>query len=87
MLWHSCSDGFVYDRQEGLAVFFDSISGNTHLVDDLAIKILKLLSVSPLSSESIKKECIDQIDHMSSIEQDQFLEGVLFELHSLDLIE
>ena len=87
MLWHSCSDGLVYDRQEGLAVFFDSISGNTHLVDDLAIKILKLLSVSPLSSEAIKKECIDQIGHVSSIEQDQFLEGVLFELHFLDLIE
>lgn len=87
MLWHSCSDGLVYDRQEGLAVFFDSVSGNTHLVDELAIKILKLLSESPLSSGAIKNKCIDQVGHIPSVDQDQLIEDVLFELHSLDLIE
>lgn len=87
MLWHSCSDGLVYDRQEGLAVFFDKVSGNTHLVDEVAINILKVLSESPLSSSAIKNECIDHIGHISSVDQDQLIEDVLFELHSLDLIE
>lgn len=87
MLWHSCSEGFFYDRNEGLAVFFDSASGNTHLVDDFALKILKILSVSPLSPEAIKKECTDQMVGMASHEQDQLIEDVLHELHSIDLIE
>lgn len=87
MLWHSCSKGFFYDRNEGLAVFFDSASGNTHLVDDLALKILKILSVSPLSPEAIKKECTDQMVGLASHEQDLLLEDVLHELHSIDLIE
>lgn len=87
MLWHSCSEGFFYDRNEGLTVFFDSASGNTHLVDDFALKILKILSVSPLSPEAIKKECTDQMLDLASDEQDQLIEDVLHELHSLDLIE
>lgn len=87
MLWHSCSKGFFYDRNEGLAVFFDSASGNTHLIDDFALKILKILSASPCSPEAIKKECTDQMTDLAIYEQDQLIDDVLHELHSLDLIE
>ena len=42
MLWHACSEGLVFDRDEGVAVFYDSASGNTHLIDDFALKILRI---------------------------------------------
>lgn len=87
MLWHACSEGLVFDRDEGVAVFFDPASGNTHLIDDFALKILRILSVSPLSSEAIKKECTDQMTDLDDNEQGQFIDDMLHELHSLDLIE
>lgn len=87
MLWHACSEGLVFDRDEGVAVFFDPASGNTHLIDDFALKILRILSVSPLSPEAIKKECIDQMTDLDDSEQGQLIDNMLHELHSLDLIE
>jgi len=87
MLWRVCSEGLVFDRDEGVAVFFDSASGNTHLINGFALKILRLLSVSPLSSELIKRECADQMVGLGCDEQDLLIEDMLNELHSLDLIE
>lgn len=87
MLWRACSEGLVFDRDEGVAVFFDPISGNTHLINDLVLKILGLLSESPLSPEVIKKNCADQMINLDSSEQDRFIDDILHELHSLDLIE
>ena len=87
MLWHACSEGLVFDRDEGVAVFYDSASGNTHLIDDFALKILRILSISPLSPETIKKDCADQMTDLTADEQDRLIEDILHELHSLDLIE
>lgn len=87
MLWHACSEGLIFDRDEGAVVFFDPASGNTHLISDFALEILRILSVSPLSPEAIKKECADQMVDLDSDEQNHLIDGMLHELHTLDLIE
>lgn len=50
MLWAPASPGDLIFRawsDEGEAVLFNPVSGDTHLVDDLGIELLRLLQQEP----------------------------------------
>lgn len=51
MEWQLTSPGKEYNRNEGVAVYYHFATGNTHLLSDLAISVLRDLSTVSRSSE------------------------------------
>ncbi|MCB1667785.1 MAG: HPr-rel-A system PqqD family peptide chaperone [Porticoccaceae bacterium] len=87
MKWRACSKGLWYDRGEGRSVYFDPASGDTHLLDEFAAHILQQLSLKSLSESELQQQCEPALADLSTDEQEQFLEQLLLELASLDLVE
>ena len=87
MKWRIESKGRFYDANESTVVYFNSNSGDTHLLSDFAAYVLQQFDGYPLTID----ELADQIS--PTIEPDQFsdvkvaISGVLNELVTLDILK
>jgi PqqD family protein of HPr-rel-A system len=87
MKWRNESRGRFYDANESTVVYFDSHSGDTHLLSDFAAHVLQQFDDQPLAIE----ELVDRIS--PTVEPEQVpdltgaLTGVLKDLTALDILK
>ena len=86
MKWRTTSRGQFYDRDEGVVVYYDPTSGDTHLINDLAAGILKILAGQDLTVEEILESLQAEIEPEALPELTQGLPGVMEELAALDVV-
>lgn len=87
MKWHIHSMGRFYDASESAVVYFDSHSGDTHLVSEFAAYIMRQFGNGPLSTEDILEKVSTTIESPGDRELEQAVLGVLEELVSLDILQ
>ncbi|NND68291.1 MAG: HPr-rel-A system PqqD family peptide chaperone [Halioglobus sp.] len=83
MKWRAQSTGRVYDPGEGQVVFFDSRSGDTHLLSDVAAHLLQLLDQEPRELA----ELAASFEEDAPGDNEAALLEVLAELEALDILE
>jgi PqqD family protein of HPr-rel-A system len=87
MKWQFHSVGRFYDANESTVVYFDSRSGDTHLLSDFAAFVLQQFGASPLTTESILQKLSLAIEFPEDEDLEQMVVGVLEELVSLDILK
>jgi PqqD family protein of HPr-rel-A system len=78
--------GRIYDAGEGDVVYFDSNSGDTHLLSDFAAYILRTFNTRSLTTEQLLNEVTPDIESGDAIELEAAVSNVLSELHNLDIL-
>jgi hypothetical protein len=53
MKWQTTSLGEFYDRGEDSVVYYDPVSGGTHLISEFAAYLIQQIADTPLSTEHI----------------------------------
>jgi PqqD family protein of HPr-rel-A system len=86
MKWRAHSPGRIYDAGESTVVYFDSHSGDTHLLSDFAGYIMQTLTRQPMTTEELVTQLApsfepDEVTNLSDI-----VTGVLDELVHLDIL-
>ena len=87
MKWQACALGKTYDSGEGLVVYFDSASGRTHLINEVADWLLAELAANPLSTEQLLSRFMSYAKGITCSEAEQLLKAQIRTLQSFDLIE
>jgi len=87
MKWQACALGQTYDSGEGLVVYFDSASGRTHLINEVADWLLAELAANPLSTEQLLSRFMSYAKGITCSEAEQLLKAQIRTLQSFDLIE
>lgn len=87
MKWRIHSTGRFYDANESTVVYFDSHSGDTHLLSDFAAFIMQQFGSNSLTSEELIAQISPTIDSPSGTELILLVEGILAELASLDILK
>ncbi len=87
MVWRTCSHGMTYETGDGFVVYFDTASGTTHLINELAAWLLAELAARPLSTEQLQNRVFDQMERVSVPEVKKLVVSLVTELQSSDLIE
>jgi PqqD family protein of HPr-rel-A system len=84
MLWHIESSGLVYDPGEETVIYFDTASGDTHLLTDLAAFVIEEIRKSPVSQDALVERIAPLLDG-EDVDTSRLLEGVLEDLRLLDI--
>jgi PqqD family protein of HPr-rel-A system len=87
MKWQFHSVGRFYDANESTVVYFDSRSGDTHLLSDFAAFILQQFDDTALTTEGILQKLSLAIESPGEQDLEQMVVGVLEELVSLDILK
>lgn len=87
MKWQFHSVGRFYDANESTVVYFDSRSGDTHLLSDFAAFILQQFDDAALTTEGILQRLSLAIESPGEQDLEQMVVGVLEELVSLDILK
>lgn len=87
MQWRLSGPGRVFDRGEGLLVYFHVPSGDTHLLSALAGRVLAELKPGECSVASLTHSLQDALEPGTSVDRELQLEGVLHDLAAIDLVE
>ena len=88
MSWNIDSVGLFYACDEGMVVYFDPASGDTHLVSDFAAYLIQRIAEEsrPVDSEELISLIADDIEPTDLPELIQAIPEILAELNSLDII-
>ncbi|MCB1706689.1 MAG: HPr-rel-A system PqqD family peptide chaperone [Halioglobus sp.] len=86
MTWRTHSKGRLYDANESTVVYFDSYSGDTHLLTDFAGFVVQQLEPRPLTTEELMHRVADSVDPDDIADLAAALTGVLEELVALDIL-
>lgn len=88
MKWRSGSSGHTYDCGEDVVVYFDSASGDTHLISEFAAFIMRKISDagSPLDVQGIIELITDDIEEQDLPELSLAIPEILTELVALDIV-
>lgn len=86
MKWRTYSMGRLYDASEDTVVYFDSHSGDTHLLSDFAGYIVRQLSLQPMTTEELVSELTPSFDPEDIAGLHETVTGVLQELVTLDIL-
>lgn len=88
MKWHIDSAGQFYDCEENLVVYFDSASGDTHLISDFAAYLLQQIAGKghPLNEEEIIDLVTADIEPADLFELTKAIPDILGELAALDIV-
>ncbi len=87
MKWRTAGTGRIYDPGEGTVVYFDTDSGDTHLLGDFAAFVVEQFEGQSLTIEELAARV------SPAVEPDQFpdIEGavhdVVAELSALDILK
>jgi hypothetical protein len=87
MTWRIHSNGRLYDANESTVVYFDSYSGDTHLLSDFAGYVMQKLINQPLSTEELVNQISPSIDAEDIPDLEEAVTGVLEELVLLDILK
>jgi len=87
MKWQIHSMGRFYDANESTVVYFDTHSGDTHLLSDFAAFILQQLCAEPLGIEELIARITPSIDSPDTSDLRLAVQAVLGELETLDILK
>jgi PqqD family protein of HPr-rel-A system len=87
MKWRMQSEGRFYDANESTVVYFDSHSGDTHLITDFAAFLIQQFSQQPLGIEELVSRISAHVDASDGAEFKDDVLTVLNELVSLDILK
>ena len=79
--------GRFYNPAEDTVVYFDSHSGDTHLISDFAAYVMQQLDDQPLTTEELVKRISPAIESSNIPELTMAVSGVLEELVALDIVK
>ena len=86
-MWRACSQGITYEADDGFVVYFDTASGRTHLIKEVAAWLLSELTATPLAEEQLQSRVVSQVESVTGPEAKKLLDTIVEELQSFDLIE
>ena len=88
MSWKIDSVGLFYSCGEGMEVYFDPASGDTHLVSEFAAYLIRQIAGKnrPLDSEELISLIATDIEPADLPELIQAIPDILAELTSLDIV-
>ena len=87
MKWRNESRGLFYDAKESTVVYFDSHSGDTHLLSDFAAHILQQFGHQPLTTDELMDQISSTMVPGNIPDLRETLTGVLKELAALDIVK
>jgi PqqD family protein of HPr-rel-A system len=79
--------GRFYDAHEDTVVYFDSRSGDTHLLSDFAAHVMQHLGDDPLSTEELVNRISLTLDSSNFPQLPEAVAAVLKELLALDILQ
>jgi hypothetical protein len=85
--WRLNSMGRFYDPAEDTVVYFDSHSGDTHLLSDFAAYVMQQLDDQPLTTEELVNKISPAIGSINIPELTMAVSGVLEELVALEVLK
>ena len=85
--WRIDSMGRFYNPEEDTVVYFDSHSGDTHLISDFAAYVMQQLDDQPLTTEELVNQISPAIGSSNIPELTMAVSGVLEELVALDILK
>ena len=86
-MWRACTESLTYDANDSFVVYFDTASGRTHMINEVAAWLMSELVAAPLTEEELKNRVMTQVEGISSLEAQKMLSMLIVELQSFDLIE
>ena len=88
MKWQICSLGQFYDCSEEMVVYFDSASGDTHLINDFAAYLIKQIANlnRPVCNEELITLITADIEPADLSELTLAIPDILSELAALDIV-
>ena len=87
MKWRNESRGRFYDANESTVVYFDSHSGDTHLLSDFAAYVLQQFDHQPLTTDELVDQISAAVVPGNIPDLRETLTGVLTELVALDILK
>ena len=87
MKWQIETPGLFYDNNEEFAVYFDSKTGNTHLVSELAAHLIRQFADRPLDLDDIIEKLSLNLSSEDLPELPKVIPNILNELFALDIVE
>jgi len=87
MKWRIASRGRMYDPGESTVVYFDILSGDTHLISDFAAHILNQFDDRPLTSREVVGKVSATIEPGDFSDLEGAVTGVLEQLLALDVLQ
>jgi hypothetical protein len=87
MKWRKDSSGRFYDANESSVVYFDSHTGDTHLLSDFAAYVVQQFGDQPLTTEQLTNQILPTIESGDTAQLIDALSGVLEELVTLDILK
>jgi PqqD family protein of HPr-rel-A system len=87
MMWQIEAMGRFYDPGEGMVVYFDSASGDTHLISDFAAHLITQFAELPLGIETLIKQISPDIDVENLTELSRSTQDLLENLVDLDILK
>jgi len=88
-LWSIVPPGrlrFASWDDDDLAVAFDKVTGDTHLMASSAVEILRLIEKTPASEEAIAQELADLFTADDHEKLPRFISATLLQLRDLGLV-
>ena len=87
MKWQLDCMGRFYDPGEGMVVYFDPASGDTHLISDFAAYLVRQFTDQPMDMGTLIEKISPDIDPGDLFELTQATPDVLAELVTLDILQ
>lgn len=86
-MWHVVpGQSLAFREWDGVAVLYNDLSGNTHLLDGAAIEVLEALRPAPATAAMLASALADRIE-CDADELTTLIDELLAGLAGLDLVE
>ncbi len=87
MKWRVEAVGQFYDPSEGLVVYFDPASGDTHLISEFAAYLVRQLALTPLTLEEITEQIEQDVEPEDQSALITKLPDIIDSLVKLDVVQ
>ncbi|MCX2975897.1 HPr-rel-A system PqqD family peptide chaperone [Candidatus Marimicrobium litorale] len=87
MKWRTESEGRFYDPGETTVIYYDTRSGDTHLLTAFAAHVLREIQAESLSLASLISRIASVVEAGQDTDLQEALEGVLSELVAMDILK
>ena len=87
MKWQIQSAGEIYDRGDESIIYYDPMSGGTHLISDFAGYIIQKIAANPLSTEQVIELLSSDADIEACTELQTAVPDILGQLAELEIIQ
>lgn len=75
-----------WDDEDGLFAIYDTRTGDTHLIEDVAMALLDMIRQSPLGVEAMAEQLVDFFLENDQEAIQQFVGATLLQLKDLGLV-